>query len=153
MKTVINMLGFLALSGLALSLGTPAYGSAPEYQPGKLVFKWDSTCSREGIDSLIAPIDGTIFDSIPYWPTYYISFLDSLPLSAALDSIRKSPCVIWTEAIQVVACATSDPLYDQQWYLEVHPSDWTRSPRRVILGGGQKGDRDDRPETQVFRGV
>jgi hypothetical protein len=36
---------------------------------------------------------------------------------------------------------------------EVHPSGWTRYPRRVILREEEKGDQDAAFETEIFRGV
>jgi hypothetical protein len=44
-------------------------------------------------------------------------------------------------------------LFDAVVNSEVHPMDWTGSPRSVILGSGQKGEKDVSPETQVFRRV
>lgn len=102
---------------IVFSLNT-ALGNTQRYGLGKAVIKWDSLCLRSELNVVLSEIDGTLYDSIPYYPIYYLIFPDTIPLSDIVLTLDSSACVIWADSIPIMFDATNDSLYNNQWYLD-----------------------------------
>lgn len=118
MNKFCSILRITILAALLFSVQGVNSQTADSCFAGKAVLRWDSTCARASLTTLLNKINAVITDSLPYWPRYYIMFPESLSVLTAVDTLKASPCVVWAIPQYIPIFFSDDLYYSNQWHLE-----------------------------------